>query len=112
MVKRLVRHIWRNRDQFSRYFVVGVSGVILDLGVFYLLQRLFGLSPVWSVIVTQFILINYILWNNGFPMLIIEYKNRNSYYSALERSQVKKDDFIFLQWFLKRYMKEYGRYLN
>lgn len=58
------------------------------------------------------IMMNFVLQKNGYPMLNIEYKNRNSYYSALERSQIKKDDSIFVQWFLKRYLKEYDRYLR
>ena len=58
------------------------------------------------------LLMNFILNRNGFPMLNISYKNRQSYYNALERSQVKKADSIFLQWFFRRYLKEYGRYLK
>jgi hypothetical protein len=44
-------------------------------------------------------------------MLNIPYEKRNSYYNALERSQVKRKDSIFLQWFFKRYMKENRRYV-
>jgi Fic family protein len=55
------------------------------------------------------LMINFILNKNGFPMLDIPYVNRNGYYTALERSQVKKDEKIFLQWFFKRYLKEYKR---
>ena len=54
---------------------------------------------------------NFVLKNNGFPMLDIPYENRNGYYTALERSQVKQEDKIFLQWFFKRYLKEYKKYL-
>ncbi len=57
------------------------------------------------------LMMNFVLKNNEFPMLDIPYENRNGYYTALERSQVKQDDKIFLQWFFKRYLKEYKRYL-
>jgi len=53
---------------------------------------------------------NYVLNKNGYPMLIIEYKNRRSYYNALEMSNVKNDESIFTLWFFKRYVKEYERY--
>lgn len=53
------------------------------------------------------LLMNYVLQTNGYPMLIIPYSQRMSYYTALERSQLKKDENIFLQWFFKRYLKEY-----
>lgn len=57
------------------------------------------------------LVMNFILYKKKYPMLDISYEKRNSYYNALERSQVKKEDRIFLQWFIKRYIKEYKRYL-
>ncbi len=41
------------------------------------------------------LLMNYVLHKNGYPMLIIPYSQRMSYYTALERSQLKKDEKIF-----------------
>jgi len=45
------------------------------------------------------LLMNHILWHNGFPMLIIEYKKRKSYYKALQ-----KDEEGFSKYFLRRYL--------
>jgi len=45
------------------------------------------------------LLMNYILWKNGYPMLIIEYKRRKSYYKALQRTE---EDFV--NYFIRRYM--------
>jgi len=45
------------------------------------------------------LIMNYILWWNKYPMLIIEYKKRKSYYKAL-----KKDEEAFVHYFLKRYL--------
>ncbi len=56
------------------------------------------------------ILMNFVLNKNGFPMLNIPYKNRAGYYNALERSQVKKADSVFIFWFFRRYLKEHKRY--
>lgn len=58
------------------------------------------------------IMMNFVLNKHGLPMLDIDYNHRNSYYHALERSQVKKQDNIFVQWFLKKYIKENQRYLK
>ncbi len=58
------------------------------------------------------IMMNFVLNKYGYPMMNIHYNGRNSYYNALERSQIKKDDNIFLQWFFKRYIKENKRYLR
>ena len=37
------------------------------------------------------ILMNHILWHAGYPMLIIEYKKRKSYYKALEKDSRKRE---------------------
>ena len=55
------------------------------------------------------LMMNFILNKNGFPMMDILYKNRNSYYTALERSQIKQEDKIFLHWFFNIYLKEYKK---
>ena len=57
------------------------------------------------------LIMNFILAKRSFPMLNVPYMKRNSYYNALDRSQVKRQDSIFLQWFFKRYVKEYRRYV-
>ena len=45
------------------------------------------------------LLMNYILWHAGYPMLIIEYKKRKSYYKALQ-----KDEEHFVSYFIRRYL--------
>ncbi|MFH0829751.1 MAG: Fic family protein [Candidatus Aenigmatarchaeota archaeon] len=57
------------------------------------------------------LMMNFVLNRHGYPMLNIPYEKRSGYYTALERSQTKKIDGIFVQWFFKRYAKEYKRYL-
>jgi len=54
---------------------------------------------------------NYVLNKNKYPMIVIDYSDRNSYYNSLEQSQMKKDETIFAQWFFKRYLKEFEKYL-
>ncbi|MDD9954293.1 MAG: Fic family protein [Candidatus Woesearchaeota archaeon] len=57
------------------------------------------------------LMMNFALDVSKFPMMNIPYTNRNSYYNALERAQVNKDDEIFVRWFIKRYLQEHNRYL-
>lgn len=45
------------------------------------------------------LLMNHILWHSGYPMLIIEYKKRKSYYRALQ-----KDEEGFVSYFIRRYL--------
>ncbi|MFH1579421.1 MAG: Fic family protein [Thermoplasmatota archaeon] len=56
------------------------------------------------------LLMNFVLQKHGFPPLNVPYEDRRSYYNALERSQVKKIDSVFIQWFFKRYLKENSAY--
>ena len=49
------------------------------------------------------LLMNHILWYSGYPVLVIEYNNRNQYYNALSREE---NDFI--NYFFRRYLKVHG----
>lgn len=53
------------------------------------------------------LLMNYILWKNGYPMLIIEYKRRNSYYKALQRPEEG-----FVTYFVRRYLSVHKQRLQ
>ncbi|MEK6924550.1 MAG: Fic family protein [Candidatus Micrarchaeota archaeon] len=56
------------------------------------------------------LLMNFVLRKRGFPMLNVPYENRGGYYHALERSQTKSNDATFVQWFVKKYVKENKAY--
>lgn len=53
------------------------------------------------------LLMNYILWHAGYPMLIIEYKKRASYYKAFPKGQE-----AFVDYFLRRYLAVHKGRLN
>ncbi len=53
------------------------------------------------------LLMNYVLWKNGYPMLIIEYSKRTSYYKALQRPEEG-----FVNYFFRRYLAVHGKLLN
>ncbi|MBN2599517.1 MAG: Fic family protein [Candidatus Thermoplasmatota archaeon] len=56
--------------------------------------------------------VNAVLNRNGYPMLIIDYTQRTSYYHALERSQLTQDETIFTKWFFRKYLKQYRKHLK
>jgi Fic family protein len=58
------------------------------------------------------LIMNFVLNRMHYPMMDIPYEGRNSYYNALKRSQTKNEDRIFLQWFIKKYLKEHRRYFG
>ena len=53
------------------------------------------------------LLMNHILWHSGYPMLIIEYKKRASYYKAFTKNQEG-----FVNYFLRRYLSVHKRRLK
>ncbi|HML02828.1 MAG TPA: Fic family protein [Candidatus Bathyarchaeia archaeon] len=53
------------------------------------------------------LLMNYALWRKGYPMLIIEYKKRKSYYKALERTEEG-----FANYFIRRYISVHQKRLQ
>ena len=53
------------------------------------------------------LIINYILWHSQYPMIIIEYKKRKSYYKAFN-----KDENNFFNYFTRRYLKIHKKYLQ
>ena len=54
------------------------------------------------------LLMNNILWGSDYPMLIIEYKKRKSYYKAIQ-----KDEDHFVSYFIRRYLAVHKkRYLK
>ena len=57
------------------------------------------------------LMMNFVLHRHGYPMLNIEYTNRNSYYNALERSQIKNKEYIFVQYLVKIYLKISKKYV-
>ena len=60
---------------------------------------------------TTRLMMNHVLNKFDYPLLDIDYGDRRSYYTALEKSQTKEDDLPFLQWFMKRYLKTHKNFL-
>lgn len=58
------------------------------------------------------LMMNFVLNKYDYPMFNIRYEKRAGYYNALERAQVTGDEHIFQRWLYRRYVKEYGRYLD
>jgi Fic family protein len=57
---------------------------------------------------TTRLMMNYVLNAFDYPLMDVDYADRRSYYTALEKSQRKDDYLPFLQWFMKRYLKTHN----
>ena len=53
------------------------------------------------------LIIAYLLKRGNFPLLIIEYKKRKSYYHALSKTEID-----FLNWFFRSYVRAHRKYLE
>jgi len=53
------------------------------------------------------LLTNFILWKNSYPMLIIEYKGRKTYYKALQQTEER-----FVNYFIRRYISVHKKRLQ
>ncbi|MGI0056898.1 MAG: Fic family protein, partial [Nitrosarchaeum sp.] len=60
---------------------------------------------------TTRLMVNHVLNTFDYPLMDIDYNDKRSYYTALEKSQTKDDDLPFLQWFMKRYIKTHKKLL-
>jgi len=59
MVKKAIHFCWSIRHQFMKYFVVGISGFVLDLGTLVLFKEVFGMSALFAVILNQPLVLGY-----------------------------------------------------
>ena len=59
MIKRTITYFWSLRREFAKYFIVGFSGLFLDMGSLILFTEKFGMLPVVAVVVNQSILMTY-----------------------------------------------------
>ena len=66
MIKKILKHLWENRLQFIKYFIIGSSGFVLDILTLIGLKEGLDLNPVLSVIVNQLFMINYIFFLNKY----------------------------------------------
>lgn len=57
------------------------------------------------------LLMNYILYNNNFPLMDIDYLKRKSYYNSLEKDQVNETEYQFVDYLAKKFIKDYKQYL-
>jgi putative flippase GtrA len=64
MIKIFISKFWLLRAQFMRYFIIGFSAFILDIGSLYLLKEYGHVSPVVAVIINQLFILNYVFFLN------------------------------------------------
>lgn len=57
------------------------------------------------------LLMIFILNKNGYPMLNIEPKEKQTYINKLESSYTKNDEMVFVKWFISKYLRDNKKFL-
>ena len=64
ILKSLLSKFWSK--EFLRYFIIGVSSVLLDMGTLYCFKEFFGLAAIWSLVLNQLLVYGYVFFLNKF----------------------------------------------
>lgn len=59
MITKILAYAWSIRHQFIKYFIVGFSGVFLDMGTLIFLKEYFFLAATVAVIINQVLMLTY-----------------------------------------------------
>jgi putative flippase GtrA len=53
MIRKVIKHFWNLRREFAKYFIIGISAFVADIGSLYILKEHFHLSATVAVILNQ-----------------------------------------------------------
>ena len=59
MLYKFITYAWSIRREFTKYFIVGVTGVVIDIGTLMFLKERLNFLPVIAVMVNQLIVMSY-----------------------------------------------------
>ncbi|MCF7798530.1 Fic family protein [Candidatus Woesearchaeota archaeon] len=54
------------------------------------------------------LLLNYVLNRSNYPMMTIEYKNRESYYTALDKFDETQEEEVFVKYIVESFLREHA----
>jgi putative flippase GtrA len=77
MVKKTLAYFWSLRHQFIKYFIVGISAVIIDMSSLIFFKEILGMAPVIAVLVNQAVVLVFVfLLNKHWSFKGTEYSHR------------------------------------
>ena len=53
MIRKALHHLWSIRKEFTKYFIIGISAFLSDIGSLYILKEYLRLSPTLAVVINQ-----------------------------------------------------------
>jgi putative flippase GtrA len=66
MIKKTLAYLWSLRRQFAKYFITGVSAVIIDMGSLIFLKEIMGITPIIAVIINQVFIVIFVFLLNKY----------------------------------------------
>lgn len=81
MFQKYLNLIIAHRQELLRYFVTGVTAVILDILTLYIFKEYFHLRPVLAVVINQILILNYVFFINKYWSF--EEKNGSTHKQAI-----------------------------
>ena len=64
MVRKLFNHTWSLRKEFAKYFIIGFTSFVLDLGSLYVFKEFLHFKPYVAVTINQLFILNYVFFMN------------------------------------------------
>jgi len=61
-LKKVLKKFWSK--EFLRYFIIGFSSMLLDIGTLYYFKEFFGLTAIISIVINQLIVFCYVFFLN------------------------------------------------
>ncbi|NTW21956.1 GtrA family protein [Candidatus Falkowbacteria bacterium] len=65
-MERILNFVKTNYRQFGKYFIVGSSGLVIDMSTLIYLKEIWGFEPLTAVVVNQIFLLIYIFTLNKY----------------------------------------------
>jgi putative flippase GtrA len=91
MIKKTLAYFWSLREQFIKYFVVGVSAVALDLSSLIFFKEVLGITPVIAVVLNQIFVTVFVFLLNKWWSFKAKYSHRQ----AIRYGIVVVFDYLF-----------------
>ncbi|KKS30979.1 MAG: membrane protein [Candidatus Amesbacteria bacterium GW2011_GWA2_42_12] len=65
-MRKIFSYLYSVRKQFLNYFITGISGTILDIGLLFLFTNVGHMRPVFAVMINQLVVFGYIFLLNKY----------------------------------------------
>lgn len=62
----MIQYLWSLHREFAKYFIVGVSAVVFDMGTLIAAKELLNIRPLSAVVINQAFVLAYVFFTNKY----------------------------------------------